>query len=88
MSFSLHKELAERYNGKEKWGYSRSTGTSVSQDEDVVGGSGYDWLMDGKSRAQAAGKHEFSGGDGPAWLTRRKGTSVEVISKDDSTAQV
>jgi len=80
--------LADKYNGKEKWGYSRSTGTSLSQDDDVVGGSGYDWLMDGTSRAQAAGKHEFSDGNGPAWLTKRKGSSIEVISKDDSTAQV
>ena len=48
-----------------------------------------DWLRDGGSRADAAGVHEFKGDEtGPAWLTRRDGNSVEVISEDESVAQV
>lgn len=88
LSFNLHKELAEKHNGKEKWGYSRSTGTSLSQDNDTVGGSGEDWLSNGASRAEAAGIHQFEGGEGPAWLTRKKGESLEVISRDETVAQV
>ncbi|KAJ9662543.1 hypothetical protein H2201_006031 [Coniosporium apollinis] len=88
LSFNLHKELADKHNGREKWGYSRSTGTSLSQDNDTVGGSGEDWLGNGASRAEAAGIHQFEGGEGPAWLTRKKGESLEVISRDETVAQV
>ena len=30
-----------------------------------------------------AGTHEFYNGEGPAWLTKQKGDSLEVISEDD-----
>jgi glycine/D-amino acid oxidase-like deaminating enzyme len=85
LSFDLHKELAAKHNGAEKWGYSRSTGTSLVQ---VKGKRGDEWLREGTSRAATAGSHEFSQGHGPAWLTRSKIGKVEVISQDDSTAQV
>ncbi|MCJ1254874.1 hypothetical protein MMC24_002690 [Lignoscripta atroalba] len=85
LSFDLHKQLAEENNGWEKWGYSRSTGTSL---ENRGGKRGVDWLLEGSSRAEAAGEHEFVDGVGPAWLTRRVGGKIEVISEDDSTAQV
>ncbi|TKA64264.1 hypothetical protein B0A49_05357 [Cryomyces minteri] len=91
LSFKLHKELADKHDGRVKWGYSRSTGTSLSQESSVVGGTrqrGDDWLRHGSSRAEAAGEHEFSEGEGPAWLTKRQGTSVEVISEDETVAQV
>ncbi|KAF2144861.1 uncharacterized protein K452DRAFT_316020 [Aplosporella prunicola CBS 121167] len=92
LSFRLHKELAEQHQGKERWGYSLSTGTSLSQDvaneEEAVLGSGEDWLQNGTSRAEAAGGHSFSEGEGPAWLMRSNGSSLEVISRDASTAQI
>lgn len=89
LSFKLHKELAEKHGGREKWGYCKSTGTSLTYDSEVaVGGSGEDWLRDGSSRASAAGVHAFAEGDGPAWLMRAKGSSLEVISPDGSVAQV
>jgi len=87
LSFDLHKQLAAEHNGRERWGYSSSTG--ISRTEGPSGGNcGDDWLNDGGSRAEQAGTHEFTSGVGPAWLTRRKGSQVEVISADDSTAQV
>jgi len=85
LSFRLHKELAEEHGGREKWGYSRSTGTSMV---DGSGKRGDDWLREGGSRAEMAGVHEFEEGKGPAWLTRRAGGRVEVVSEDGSTAQV
>ncbi|SLM38593.1 FAD dependent oxidoreductase [Lasallia pustulata] len=85
LSFDLHQQLAEEYNGREAWGYSRSTGTSLA---DTGGKCGDDWLRDGNSRAETAGQHGFVSGDGPAWLTSRGGGRFEVISEGDSTAQV
>jgi len=85
----LHKELAEAHGGREKWGYCKSIGTSLTYDgETAVGGSGEDWLSEGSSRVNAAELHEFAEGDGPAWLTRAKGSSLEIISQDGSVAQV
>lgn len=92
LSFALHRELADAHGGVERWGYSRSTGTSVVADEVGGGGasgvSGEDWLRQGGSRADVAGVHAFDAGDGPAWLTRQERHSVRVISEDSSTAQV
>ena len=85
LSFDLHKELAEENNGMEKWGYSRSTGTSMVE---VTGKRGDEWLRDGTSRAEVVATHHFEHGYGPAWLTRSKNGKVEIISRDDSTAQV
>lgn len=89
LSFQLHRELAEKNDGQKQWGYSRSTGTSLTEGSDRGGSKGYDWLRDGGSRADAAGSHEFEGdAAGPAWLTRRDGDTVDVISEDESVAQV
>lgn len=88
LSFDLHKELAEKHDGRAKWGYMRSTGTSMAEDSRADGPRGEDWLREGGSRAVMAGEHEFEGGEGPAWLTRRRGDRVDVISEDGSTAQV
>jgi glycine/D-amino acid oxidase-like deaminating enzyme len=85
LSFDLHKELAEQNNGTEKWGYCRSTGTSLAV---AKGKRGDEWLREGTSRAEAAGVHTFEQSDGPAWLARTEGGTVEAISQDDSTAQV
>ncbi|KAK5137515.1 hypothetical protein LTR08_008494 [Meristemomyces frigidus] len=89
LSFRLHKELAEECGGNEKWGYSRSTGTSLTEGKPQGGKTGYDWLRHGGSRADAAGVHEFKGDQlGPAWLTQRHGDTLDVISEDESVAQV
>ena len=53
LSFNLHKELADEYGGKENWGYSRSTGTSLTEGKPKGGKTGYDWLRHGGSRADA-----------------------------------
>ncbi|EMC92622.1 hypothetical protein BAUCODRAFT_77159 [Baudoinia panamericana UAMH 10762] len=88
LSFQLHKELAAQHDGKKQWGYSRSTGTSLAQSNYRGTARGDDWLRDGGSRADAAGTHEFAGNQvGPAWLTRRRGDKVELISEDESVAQ-
>ncbi|MCJ1363116.1 hypothetical protein MMC16_002223 [Acarospora aff. strigata] len=89
LSFDLHKQLAAEHGGREKWGWSRSTGTSMTHSGDAGNGKrGDDWLREGSSRAQVAGEHAFVEGNGPAWLTKQRGGKVEVISRGDSTAQV
>ncbi|TKA77860.1 hypothetical protein B0A55_05153 [Friedmanniomyces simplex] len=89
LSFRLHKELADAYDGQNVWGYSRSTGTSLAEGRQKRGAKGGDWLSDGGSRAETAGRHEFVGDNvGPAWLTRRQGDKVETIGENDSVAQV
>lgn len=89
LSFKLHKELADKYDGRSKWGYSPSNGVSYIEPEGrLAKEAAHDWLMQGSSRAGAAGQHEFREGDGPAWLARRHGDSVEILSQDGTTAQV
>ncbi|KAL8790558.1 MAG: hypothetical protein Q9195_006302 [Heterodermia aff. obscurata] len=85
LSFDLHKELAERNDGTQKWAYSKSTGTSL---EESMGKKGEDWLLDGVSRSVAAKSTETQekGDDRPTWL-KGKGR-LDVISSGDSTAQV
>lgn len=65
---------------------------SYSQDtedtEAAVGGSGEDWLANGTSRAQAAATLDKMGAGGPAWLKKTDGGSMEVISREKSTAQM
>jgi len=90
LSFALHRQLAERFGGRHKWGYSKSTGTSLSRDgESAAGGSGEDWLRDGSSRRSAAKDAvEDRAGAWPGWLAREKGCNLEVISSEDSVAQL
>jgi glycine/D-amino acid oxidase-like deaminating enzyme len=91
LSFKLHADLADAHAGRTTWGYSQSTGISLSQDsESAVDGSGEDWLESGTSRAQLANHNrpweEQTGG--PEWLRRTQGGVMEVISRDGTTAQI
>ena len=91
LSFALHKSLAEKYQGRQTWGYAQSTGISLSQDsESAISGSGEDWLENGTSRAQLAHHNRPWEGDvgGPEWLRRTKDGIMEVISRDGTTAQI
>ncbi|KAG9558191.1 FAD dependent oxidoreductase, partial [Aureobasidium melanogenum] len=90
LSFKLHKQLADEHDGAQKWGYSRSTGASFAEGEDPIEEEAKkgEWLENGRSRAEVAGAHEFVEGEGPAWLTRRKGDGYDVISADETVAQV
>ncbi|KAF2209637.1 hypothetical protein CERZMDRAFT_113937 [Cercospora zeae-maydis SCOH1-5] len=88
LSFRLHQELATEYDGGKRWGYARTTGTSV-----VVGKSeqkkGETWLEQGGSRAEvAAGEHveHYAEGEGPAWMKKTRGGRVEVLSEDGGMA--
>ncbi|PSK55824.1 hypothetical protein B9Z65_4702 [Elsinoe australis] len=89
LSFRLHKELADQNDGRANWGYSLTTGTSYVEPVEVnTNPNGGDWLQEGRSRADVAGAHEFRNGDGPAWLARRHGDSVDTIGEQGSAAQV
>ena len=84
LSFDLHKHLAEEHNGYERWGYSRSSGTSLA--ESVGAANGADWLREGASRSTAAARSGKGGGDGPTWLRRH--SELDVMSDGSTTAQV
>jgi glycine/D-amino acid oxidase-like deaminating enzyme len=91
LSFKLHKQLSDEFDGSEKWGYARSTGASFAESEDVVDDEDSkegEWLEGGRSRAEVAGTHEFFEGGGPAWLMRREGDGYDIISADKTVAQV
>ncbi|KAI1392544.1 nucleotide-binding domain-containing protein [Hypoxylon trugodes] len=86
LSFEEHRKFAEQEDGARKWGYSRSTSISLSQA--AKSGKRVDvWCREGASRAEAA-SGESSVGIAPAWLRRKKGDAVEIISDDDTVAQV
>jgi glycine/D-amino acid oxidase-like deaminating enzyme len=91
LSFALHKRLADENNGRATWGYSPSTGISLSQDsESAIGGSGEDWLDNGTSRAEAVPVKQLADGAGgaPEWLRRTQDGTIEVISREGTTAQI
>lgn len=83
LSFDLHKQLAQDYNGHQKWGYTQSTSSSL---EETVGKRGQDWLTEGVSRAKAANASLQVNDNGPAWLTGRG--KLDVLSNGDTTAQM
>ena len=87
LSFRLHRELAEKHGGREKWGYLRSTGISLAEAESTIPG-GEGWLMEGRSRAEMKGKRTYWDGKGPSWLAKREGQDMNIISDGESTAQV
>lgn len=92
LSFRLHRELAEEYDGKKHWGYSRSTASSVT----VVAAPGKkkkrkSWLEHGGSRAAVATAdlvEHYTDGSGPGWMRKWEGNRVETISEDRGVAQV
>lgn len=89
LSFALHKDLATKHDGRDRWGYSPSTGASLTRLRSTAGGgNSSDWLTSGSSRAEAAGFHEFKEGDGPAWLTKKEGDKLQIISEGETVAQV
>lgn len=84
LSFDLHRELAEKDNGFEKWGYSRSTATSLAE---TVDDGEEDWLGQGATRAKAAKRIADNDESTPVWLDPKHGRP-EIISRGETTAQV
>jgi len=95
LSFEEHQRLAEEHNGREKWGYSRSIGTSYTPGKvkKTDHKNGTDWLRHGASRVEAAtvsvGEFVDKSEEGdPTWLRRSNGDKIEIISEEGTTAQV
>lgn len=103
LSFELHKELAVTNDGSKNWGYSRSVAYSLAIDSRGVSKSTRDgsngWLESGLSRSDAAPSTEGHGegaqcnemlnDDGtPAWFTKQKNGTLDVIDDQDGCAQV
>lgn len=90
LSFRLHRELADRFDGRRNWGYSETIALSLKEpDGDELGGAkrGEDWLLDGESRRVMAGGTSSLGSDyqWPHWLKKADGYMLSTV---DSTAQV
>ena len=94
-SFDLHKELAEHFDGRKKWGWSQSAVINL----DVTGsrkqgsgkglGEGWGWIQSGESMASAARSTEDEDeepGEYPSWLNSFVGARPLVDRK--STAQL
>ena len=84
LSFDLHRDLAEKNDGYNIWGYSQSTSTSLA--ETIGSHEGAEWSREGASRAAAAESILSNGAHGPAWL-KHKG-DLDIISDGSTTAQV
>ena len=92
-SFDLHKQLAERFDGRNKWGWSQTTVIDL----DIMGspkkgnknrlGEGWDWIQSGESRVTAAkssGDDEL--GEYPPWLNNF--SSAQPLGGRRSAAQL
>lgn len=93
LSFEQHRLLAEKHGGREKWKYAPSTAITYSPGGKKGGkGNGADWLLEGSSRAGAAGQSGEDVVDGvklPAWLNRAEGDEVEALgAAEGDTAQL
>lgn len=90
LSYELHKKLAAEYDGNRRWGYMPGTALSldVNTTDNGNGGTGYDWLRDGSSRALAASGTKTVKLEKPEWLTKQKEERLEVISDEDTVGQV
>ena len=84
LSFDLHQALAKEHDGYERWGYSRSTATSLA--ETIGDGEEEDWMGEGASRAKAAKRIAENDDTRPIWLAQKHG-KPDIIDKGDGTAQ-
>lgn len=96
LSFHLHRQLAESFDGQKRWGYAGSHVYSLSLDDAPAGVRGEDWLLAGTSRAQAAGRnaqgHVNAPGDKlnkdgtPEWIAPQDNASWDVIASAEDCA--
>lgn len=84
LSFDLHRQLAEQYNGRDNWSYTGSITTSLGE---MSGDENSKWLDEGLSRARTAKKSAFKDAFGPQWLTISH-ENLDIISNCETTAQM
>ncbi|KAL8715639.1 MAG: hypothetical protein Q9225_006359 [Loekoesia sp. 1 TL-2023] len=85
LSFDLHQKLATEHDGHKRWGYSRSTATSLA--ETIGDGEEEDWMGEGVSRVKAAKRIAENDDTRPVWLAPKHG-KPDIIDKGEGTAQV
>lgn len=91
LSFDLHRELAAEHGGGKKWGYMRGTAFSLDTVSCRKRGvsSEDDWMESGASRAETAtGPEDTDSVEWPGWLARQEGGALELISEEETVAQV
>ena len=93
LSFRLHRELADSFDGRRNWGYSETIALSLKEPAyDELGGAkkekrGEDWLFNGESRRVMSGDTSSLESDyqWPHWLKKADGYMLSTVG---STAQV
>ena len=105
LSFDLHEQLARENNGNSRWSYGRSTALSLSVRNIGVSrtkpgkGKSQDWLSEGASRKEAAGRSPQQDDDeasedvlnpdgSPKWVKSQTGRTIDTISSPGACAQV
>ncbi|KAK7403097.1 hypothetical protein QQX98_011162 [Neonectria punicea] len=89
LSYELHKKLAEKEGGREKWSYAKSVTVSYDpKGERTNGERGEDWLLEGTSRAGLVQdrKREIKDDEIPPWLNRVDGDAVSLVDDGEGTA--
>ncbi|KAF5027807.1 hypothetical protein F66182_77 [Fusarium sp. NRRL 66182] len=88
LSFDEHEKLAKRYNGREKWLYSKSV--TVNYEPAIRKPKGYggqDWLRDGDSRTDVVEERgELKDRNSPPWLRRVKDDALRLVDNGEGTA--
>ena len=96
LSFDLHRQLAEEYDGPRRWGYSPSTAFSLPESRlHPDDKRGEDWLLEGH-RPSAAAAADVNLNDPvvlPSWLVAGRSRDwasphAKVASSEGTTAQV
>jgi glycine/D-amino acid oxidase-like deaminating enzyme len=94
LSFRLHKELADRYDGRRNWGYSGTVALSLNETHNnndlrsTEGQRGEDWLLEGDTRRITASRTSSPSNHHPEWPQWLKKVDAHLLSTADSTAQV
>jgi len=96
LSFDLHRQLAEEYDGPRRWGYSPTTAVSLSESRlhpNVNGKRGEDWLLEGRRPSAAAGVRHNDPVVLPPWLSAGRSRDcasphAKRASSEGATAQV
>ncbi|KPM45388.1 hypothetical protein AK830_g1193 [Neonectria ditissima] len=89
LSYELHKTLADKEGGREKWSYAKSVTVSYDpKGERTDGKRGEDWLLAGTSRAGLVQdrKREIKHDEIPPWLKRLDGDAVSLVDDGEGTA--
>ncbi|KAF4446130.1 hypothetical protein F53441_10193 [Fusarium austroafricanum] len=88
LSFNEHENLAEQFNGRENWLYSKSVTVNYELPRRKSKSSGgHDWIREGASRMDVVEeRRDIKDKNSPPWLRRIKGDSLSLVDNGEGTA--